>query len=101
MQQVLVGLDRRRVGAALRAPEAGQVEREDAAGRGEQRSHRGPVQQRAAETVHEDEQRAVAGAAVVDEVHPPAAQVRPLRRWLGKAVTRARRRREVGGPALR
>ena len=93
MQQVLVGLDRRRVGAALGAAEAGQVEREDAAGRGEQRGHRRPVQQRAAETVHEDEQRAVAGAAVVDEVHPPAAQVRPLRRWLGKAVTRARRRR--------
>ena len=38
-----------------------------------------------------------AGAAVVDEVHPPAAQVRPLRRRLGKAVPRARRRRRSAG----
>ena len=84
--------------AALGAPEAGQVEGEHAAGRGEQRGQRRPVDQRAAEPVHADEQRAVGRAAVVDVVHP-AAEVGPPRLRPGERVPRARRARAVGGSA--
>ena len=103
VQQLLVGLDRGGVAASLGEAEPGQVEGQHPAGGGEQGGQGRPVDQRAAEPVHADEQRAVGRAAVVDVVHP-AAEVGPPGLRPGERVRRARRalrRRRLGGGAVR
>ena len=79
-------------------PNPGQVQGEHPAGGGEQRSQGGPVDQRAAQPVHADEQRAVGRAAVVDVVHP-AAEVGPPGLRPREPVRRARVPSDVGGSA--